>query len=156
VGTPEDILNKPSNEYVQKFVEDVDVSKVLAAEDIMIKPITLDYKKDGARVGLRAMEKEGVSSVFVVDRGRHLVGYVLADDLSELVKKGETNVEEYIHKDVVTVKPDEKVNKIFPHVAGAKVPVAVVDDENKLKGIIIRGSVLSALARGGAEDVESE
>ena len=152
VGTPEDILNNPNNAYVARFVEDVDVSKVLTAEDIMIKPITIDYKKDGCRVGLRKMEKESVSNLFVVDRSRRLIGYVVADDLSELVKKGESSIEPAIHKDIPTVSPDTKLTNIFHLIAESRVPVAVVDEENTLKGIIIRGSVISGLVRGGGED----
>ncbi|SHE69550.1 quaternary amine ABC transporter ATP-binding protein [Alkalibacter saccharofermentans] len=152
VGTPEDILNNPNNEYVARFVEDVDVSKVLTAEDIMIKPITIDYKKDGCRVGLRKMEKESVSNLFVVDRSRKLIGYVVADDLSELVKKGESSIESAIHKNIPTVSPDTKLTNIFHLIAESRVPVAVIDEENTLKGIIIRGSVISGLVRGGGED----
>ncbi|HAE61204.1 MAG TPA: glycine/betaine ABC transporter ATP-binding protein [Eubacteriaceae bacterium] len=153
IGTPEDILNNPNNDYVARFVEDVDVSKVLTAEDIMIKPVTIDYKKDGCRVGLRKMEKEGVSNLFVIDRSRKLIGYVVADDLSELVKKGESNIEPAIQKEIPTVSPDTKLTNIFHLIAESRVPVAVVDEDNTLKGIIIRGSVISGLVRGGGEDV---
>jgi glycine betaine/proline transport system ATP-binding protein len=78
---------------------------------------------------------------------------VVADDLSELVKKGESNIEPAIQKEIPTVSPDTKLTNIFHLIAESRVPVAVVDEDNTLKGIIIRGSVISGLVRGGGEDV---
>ncbi|MCC9877045.1 glycine betaine/L-proline ABC transporter ATP-binding protein, partial [Streptococcus agalactiae] len=38
IGTGEEILTNPANDFVREFVEDVDRSKVLTAQNIMIKP----------------------------------------------------------------------------------------------------------------------
>ncbi|MCY8981788.1 glycine/proline betaine ABC transporter ATP-binding protein OpuAA, partial [Bacillus halotolerans] len=51
IGTPEEILMNPSNEYVEKFVEDVDLSKVLTAGHIMKRAETVRIDK-GPRVAL--------------------------------------------------------------------------------------------------------
>ncbi len=45
IGTPEEILMSPSNEYVEKFVEDVDLSKVLTAGHIMKRAETVRIDK---------------------------------------------------------------------------------------------------------------
>ena len=55
IGTPEEILMSPSNEYVERFVEDVDLSKVLTAGHIMKKADTVQLDR-GARVALRTDE----------------------------------------------------------------------------------------------------
>ncbi|MER1955621.1 MAG: glycine betaine/L-proline ABC transporter ATP-binding protein, partial [Desemzia incerta] len=47
IGTGEEILTNPANDYVEKFVEDVDRSRVLTAENIMDRPTTLKIGKDG-------------------------------------------------------------------------------------------------------------
>ena len=46
----------PSNEYVERFVEDVDLSKVLTAGHIMKKADTVQSRSSGARVALRTDE----------------------------------------------------------------------------------------------------
>ena len=56
IGTPEEILMNPSNEYVERFVEDVDLSKVLTAGHIMKKADTVQIDR-GARVALRLMKQ---------------------------------------------------------------------------------------------------
>lgn len=45
IGTPEEILTQPENDYVERFVEDVDRSKVFTAENVMIRPETINLEK---------------------------------------------------------------------------------------------------------------
>ncbi|WP_243669838.1 betaine/proline/choline family ABC transporter ATP-binding protein [Methanoculleus chikugoensis] len=40
VGTPEEILTNPENAYVEKFVADVDLTRVYSASDVMRRPRT--------------------------------------------------------------------------------------------------------------------
>ena len=40
----------------------------------------------------------------------------------------------------------------MPIIYDAQTPVAVVDDDNRLKGVVIRGAVLKALADTEGED----
>jgi len=65
------------------------------------------------------------------------------------MQKGEDNLDNIMIRDVITVKPDRPLNELFNIMAEAKLPVAVVDDQKKLKGIIIRGAILAGLVREG-------
>jgi len=149
IGTPEEILMFPATEYVARFVEGVDMSKVLTAGDVMKSPRTVAYLKDGPRVAIRKMHEASISSIFVVNRDGVLQGIVTADDAAEAIKKGEGNLDNIMIRDVITVKPDKPLNELFNIAAEAKLPVAVVDDQKKLKGIIIRGAILAGLVREG-------
>lgn len=60
IGTPEEILENPANEYVSNFVEDVDRSKVLVASNIMKKPDVITTWKEGSRAAIRKMEEAGL------------------------------------------------------------------------------------------------
>lgn len=44
-GSPEEILAHPANEYVEKFIEDVDRSKVYTASNVMIRPEIVNFEK---------------------------------------------------------------------------------------------------------------
>ena len=145
IGTPEEILVNPANEYVEKFVENIDRSKVLNAHHIMKRPETIFIEKHGPRVALERMRETGISLIFVVDNNRNLIGYVTADDASKAVKKGSTDLKDIIRTDVPTVEEDTTINDIFSIIHNSPVPVAVVDN-NRLKGIIVRGSVIAALS----------
>ena len=61
IGTGEEILTHPANQYVRDFVEDVDRSKVLTAQNIMVPALTTNIEVDGPNVALNRMRKEEVS-----------------------------------------------------------------------------------------------
>ncbi len=148
IGTAEDILSRPANDYVARFVENVDITKVLTASDVMKKPTPVAFVKDGPRVALRKMQEAGMSGIFVVRRDHELVGHVTAERASEAAKKGEQWIDDITRADeVASVALDEPVRQIFPKVSGN--PVAVIDDKNILRGVIVRGSVLAALSERG-------
>ncbi len=153
IGTPEEILVNPANDYVEKFVEDVDRSKVLTAEHIMKRPETVNIEKHGPRVALERMREEGLSSIYVIDGKRNLKGYVTADDASEARKKEIRDLNEILKTDVPTVEREKPMQEIFDIIHDTPVPVAVVED-NKLQGIIVRGAVIAALA--GESEVEAD
>lgn len=148
IGSPEDILVNPINDYVEKFVEDVDRSKVLTAQHIMQRPETLNINNHGPRVALERMRKEGISGVYVVDGDRKLKGYVHANEASEAAKKDIRTLEGILKTNVPTVKKDTPMSEIFDIIHDAPIPVAVVED-GKLLGIIVRGTVIAALSKDG-------
>ncbi|WP_407370451.1 glycine betaine/L-proline ABC transporter ATP-binding protein [Carnobacterium sp.] len=153
IGSPEEILTNPANDYVEKFVEDVDRSKVLTAENIMQRPETLNIKNHGPRFALEQMRSEGISSILVVDSQRNLLGYITAEDASDARKNNVTTIENILKKDIPTVTRTTSMNDIFSVIHDATTPVAVVDD-GKLVGIIVRGAVIAALA-GESEVLEN-
>jgi glycine betaine/proline transport system ATP-binding protein len=148
IGTPEDILTMPESRYVERFVEDVNLAKVLTAKTVMHKATTVVFPKDGPKTALHKMKETGISNILVVDREQRLVGRVTADDALRVSKTGEKTLENIILKDVPTVEADTIINELF---AEQDFPIAVTDEQNHLKGIIIRGSLLGALAEGGGK-----
>ena len=150
-GTPEDILTNPADEYVEKFVEYVNTSKILTASGVMKKVKNVAYTKDGPRTVLRKMEEEGISSIFVVNRDWTINGIVFAEDAAEAAENGVKEITNIIKKDVIQIGPDTPVSEIFPVIATATYPIVVADENKKLLGIIIKGTILAKLAGKGAK-----
>ena len=146
IGTGEDILTNPANDYVERFVEDVDRARVLTAENIMARPTVLKIGADGPNVALRRMEQEGLSSMLVVDDSRKLYGYVTDEGAAVAVKRHEKTFDKVLRTDIPTVKRDTLISDIFEVIQDASTPVAVVED-GKLLGIIVRSHVIAALAK---------
>ncbi|MEK4251339.1 quaternary amine ABC transporter ATP-binding protein [Paenibacillus sp. FSL W7-1287] len=151
IGTPEEILMQPANKYVERFVEDVDLSKVLTASHVMIKPETITLER-GPRVALQLMRSRGISNLYVVDKSMKLLGVITAEDAAEAIKTGQS-LEEVMLKDVPTLSPDTVINEIFDTISNTKVPISIIDDNGRLKGIVVRGAVLAALS--GNNDLEA-
>ncbi|WP_249872294.1 quaternary amine ABC transporter ATP-binding protein [Oceanobacillus saliphilus] len=148
IGTPEEILVHPANDYVEKFVEDVDRSKILTAEHIMKRPETVNIDKHGPRVALERMREEGISSILVIDGKRNLKGYITAEDASHARKNESSNLIDILRTDIPKVKKETTMHDIFTIIHDSPTPVAVVEDD-KLVGIIVRGAVIAALAGDG-------
>lgn len=144
IGTPEEILTQPANDYVERFVEDVDLSKVLTAAHVMRRPETITTDR-GPRVALELMRERGISNLFVIDRGKRLLGVITAEDANDALRNNR-KLEDIIIKDGPQVGPDTLLNELFEITSLSKVPLAVVDDTGKLLGVIVRGAVLGALA----------
>jgi len=149
IGTAEEILTRPANDYVEKFVEDVDRTKVLTAEGVMKPPDPVIFLKDGPHVALRQMKEHGISSIFVVTRDLRLVGIVLAEDALRAVKEQREDLKDIIIEGVPKVSIDTPVIDIIPVLAETRLPVAVTRDDNNLVGILVKGSVLAGMVRKG-------
>ncbi|MCA5011821.1 MULTISPECIES: quaternary amine ABC transporter ATP-binding protein [unclassified Enterococcus] len=144
IGTGEEILTNPANDYVRTFVEDVDRSKVLTAQNIMVPALTTNIEIDGPTVALTRMRQEEVSMLMAVDKKRQLKGVVRAERASEARKAG-LPLTDFVDTEITTIDKDMLVNDILPIIYDSPTPVAVTDN-NKLLGVVIRGSVLEALA----------
>jgi glycine betaine/proline transport system ATP-binding protein len=144
IGTPEEILMNPSNEYVEKFVEDVDLSKVLTAQHVMKRAETVQVDK-GPRVALKLMKDLGISSIYVVGKQQNLLGAITAKDASKSAEKNQP-LDAFLEKDINVVGIDTLLVDLFDKVSSSTIPVAVTDDNNRIKGILIRGAVIGALA----------
>ena len=145
IGSPEEILMDPANTFVERFVEDVDISKVLTAKNVMIEAETVDSSRHGPRVAMEIMRKAEISSLYVVDSQDRLQGIVTADDVMAAIRQGKNSLDEILIKDVPQVDGEVALTDIIDMVYDTKIPIAVVRD-GELEGIIIRGTVLAALA----------
>jgi len=155
IGTGEEILTNPANEYVRTFLEDVDRSKVITAEHAMIRPVTIQVDHGGPKVALQRMREEKVSVLLTLDRARKYIGYITANDALRLSQAGEKSIQSIIQTDMPTVEPSTVIQDLLPIISDSPTPIAVVD-EGKLRGILIRGVVLEALAseKNGGESHE--
>jgi glycine betaine/proline transport system ATP-binding protein len=146
VGTAEEILTNPANDYVARFVEDVDMSKIITAERIMKKSEALAYyRTDGPKAAYRKMKTAGISKIFV-SKDHELIGIVTAKDAAEAMKRGDKTLESILDRDIQRVPPDTSAIELFPLLTDNEYPIAVVSESNRLQGVIIKGLLLGALA----------
>jgi glycine betaine/proline transport system ATP-binding protein len=152
IGTPEEILTQPANDYVRAFVQNVDKTRVITASSIMRKPETIIYPKDGPRMAARKMQQGGHSSIFVVDSDRKLWGLLTIDDALDLEKKNERDIRPKLITDLYVASPDTPISDLFLTAVQAKYPIVVRDENGTLRGILDRATVL----REVAETTETE
>ena len=136
IGEPEEILNSPADAYVREFIQDVNRTKIVSASSIMRSSESIILERAGVRTAAKKMKDLEISSI---------------DKVSELMKENRDDLKSVIDTDIRTVGVDTSIDEIIPLFLQSGYPVAVVDDENKLKGIIFKSTVLAGIA--GKEDV---
>ncbi|UWE05220.1 glycine betaine/L-proline ABC transporter ATP-binding protein ProV [Laceyella sacchari] len=152
IGTPEEILTNPADEYVERFVEDVNLGKVLMAESIMQKPEVVVLGKDGPRVALTRIRDKRIPTLLVIDRNREVKGLLTADKVKQAVAQN-MKIEEVMIEDIVKVQKDTPLQEVLASMVQMdfSYPAVVVDDKERLQGIVGRGALLSALAGQGGD-----
>ncbi|WP_243730550.1 quaternary amine ABC transporter ATP-binding protein [Nesterenkonia salmonea] len=145
VGTTEEILNDPANDYVAQFIQDVDRTRVLTAGDVKEPPVALLGSEQGPRAAHRLMRENQTRSLCVVDQSRILQGVVYEDDIAEGVAAGKETLAGLIRPMPAASEETylaELMTAASEHAAG----LAVTDNAGKLLGVIPRVTLLNAMA----------
>ena len=146
VGTGEDILENPENEYIERFVQDVDRARVYTAGEIMEAPLPLILGSDTPQSAYTKMMDNELTNMLVIDFENQLVGSVLLEDIKAAVQSNQDTFEGLIRADVPVVHAKTLVKDLYTVIHDSETPIAVTDRENRLRGIIVRSSVLAALS----------
>jgi glycine betaine/proline transport system ATP-binding protein len=146
IGTAEEILARPADEYVDRFVEKVDRTKVITASSIMRRTPTVTIGRDGPHLAVRIMEEHGISTLYVIDEERRLVGLITVDDAVDMLKKGEKSIDSIVQKDVYTTNMDTTVSDLITTAVTARYPIAVADEDHVFHGIVDRATILGEVS----------
>ncbi|RYZ33928.1 MAG: ATP-binding cassette domain-containing protein, partial [Myxococcaceae bacterium] len=146
LGTPEEILTRPADDYVRAFVEHVDRTKVLTARSIMRRPESVVHSKDGPALAVKRMRESGTSTLFVTDQARRLLGVVRIEDALKLLAENKHSLEGALVTDLPTTSPDTPLSKLVAVAATTQIPIAVVSEDQSFLGIVSRAALLSSIA----------
>ncbi|GAA3842811.1 MULTISPECIES: quaternary amine ABC transporter ATP-binding protein [Brevibacterium] len=152
IGTPEDILTDPANDYVAQFVQDVDRARVLTASNVMEKPRQVISDQSGPRVALKTMRDGYSSAVYVTDRDRRFLGVVSDRDAVDQIRAGARTLEGLVKPAAQVAKPDDVLIDLFIPSAESPLPLPVVDNDGHLVGVIPRATLLAALGHQAGDD----
>jgi glycine betaine/proline transport system ATP-binding protein len=148
IGTPEDILSNPADDYVREFVQNVDRTKVITADTVGGHAATITYPREDINAAIRVMEKHGSSTVFVTDSDRRLKGVVTIDAASELRKKGEKDLGPAIIEDVYTTSPETSVSELLTTAIKTSYPIAMIDEAGRFHGAVSRAAIIAEMNKG--------
>ncbi|MGB7996241.1 MAG: glycine betaine/L-proline ABC transporter ATP-binding protein ProV [Photobacterium halotolerans] len=149
IGTPDEILHHPANDYVRSFFKGVDVTNVFTAKDIARKQAVTVIKKaetDGPRAALKLLNDNDREYGIVVDRRNLYVGLVSTDTLQTASKAGHTLTQALLG-DTITFLPETPVGELIGQVANLPYGVPVVDENHIYHGVITKARLLQTLDR---------
>lgn len=153
IGTAEEILTSPADDYVAQFVADVDRARVLTAGAVMERPVAVLGAEQGPRAALRLMRENDQSSLFVVGRDRLLRGVVRERAVTRALEGGTDQLDAVLESVDYAIPEDTPLIEVLSRAATQPV-LPVVSDSDRLVGVLPRSRLLSVL--GGTPGPEDE
>ncbi len=158
LGTPTDILLNPADGYVEAFVRDVNRARALTVDTLM-QPPDLRLTADTIGEALAAMRKAKADVGYFVDAGKY-AGVVTRDALEEAVREhGVAHATSEIADDAHVVMLDTAIEIALPTMLESQHPVAVVNEEGELAGVVSQqdvGDLLVTAEKEAEEDADTE
>ncbi len=152
IGTPTEIITEPADEYVAKFMADVDQARVLSAEFVM-KPAPQIKLNTPVPAALDRLNKAKSDALFIVDQAGELDGVVTREDLEQLANNGAGNIRKIVNANVPTTASFTPLNDLYG-LGQQGTPIAVLNERGKLLGAVYPLDILAALA--ATEEVAAE
>ena len=153
-GTSEEILTEPANAYVERFVENVDRSKIITASSIMAdKPLVARLKKEGPEVLIRKMRERNLTVLPVVDAGNILIGEVRLNDLLKLRKEQIRSIDTVVRHEVHSVLSDTILEDILPLMTRTNSPIWVVNENREFQGVVPLSSLIIEVTGKNKEEI---
>jgi glycine betaine/proline transport system ATP-binding protein len=160
VGTPEEILQNPADDYVRAFFRGVDPTNILTAGDIAVdtQPTIVQNPDGGARAALQRLIRQDRDFGYVLDRKHNYIGMVSTSSLQEVIDcEGKScSMRDAFIADVAPVKEGDSMQDILDQVAMHPWPIPVVRENGRYIGAISKNRFLRTLQRSEGEARESE
>jgi glycine betaine/proline transport system ATP-binding protein len=144
VGTGEEILTAPATDYVADFVEDVNRGRVLTAGRVKLDCAVVTSSEAPAEALTRAGNGE-LQITYVVDANGKLLGAVTGSRMRRAIAENADNIAGLVEP-VQTATSDMVLEDVLPLTLRGDLPVAVLDADGKVQGMLSRESIIAALA----------
>lgn len=148
--SPEDLLRNPADEFVEEFIgRDRLVSKAdtLTVEEVAVATPVTAPPEMGLAQATRRMRRKCVDTLVVVEDDDTLVGIATARDI-EKRRNIPGKIGDMVRVDMSTIHEGSSAKAAFEALfLGDTGILPVVDDSNRLKGIVTRSSLAEMLYR---------
>ena len=150
IGTPDEILRNPSDEYVRAFFKGVDVKKYLVAKDVARTDETLvicpsaDARADCARAIVQLRETRRNYAFVVGDDGR-LQGTVSIDSMLRTLQTGGLALSGALLDEVGAVPDSMSLRDLIGRIVQNPLPLPVVDAAGCYLGAVTQTILLKKM-----------
>jgi len=156
VGTPEEILQNPADDYVRAFFRGVDPTNILTAGDIATDKQTTIVITEGRnpRAALQRLIKDDREYGYIIDSTRIFKGIVSTDSLREMINRSEEPqlIPDAFIDDAVTASVNDSMQDILAEVARHPWPLPILNDAGEYVGAVSKNLFLRTLHRNQQEE----
>ena len=155
IGSPEDIVLRPEDEYVGDFTQDVRLESVLTASKVMVSPKATVMGHQGPRAALHTIGNSDGDAAWIVDRRERYMGLLTITNAQNALRAGVRRIDEamdYVDREYAAVHPDTTFDVLIPRAMSSDYPIPVTDADNLLVGEVHRSALAEALAETSTAD----
>ena len=155
IGSPEDIVLRPEDEYVGDFTQDVRLESVLTASKVMVSPKATVMGHQGPRAALHTIGNSDGDAAWIVDRRERYMGLLTITNAQNALRAGVRRIDEamdYVDREYAAVNPDTTFDVLIPRAMSSDYPIPVTDADNLLVGEVHRSALAEALAETSTAD----
>ena len=155
IGSPEDIVLRPEDEYVGDFTQDVRLESVLTASKVMVPPKATVMGHQGPRAALHTIGNSDGDAAWIVDRRERYMGLLTITNAQNALRAGVRRIDEamdYVDREYAAVHPDTTFDVLIPRAMSSDYPIPVTDADNLLVGEVHRSALAEALAETSTAD----
>jgi glycine betaine/proline transport system ATP-binding protein len=154
IGTPAEILLEPADAYVRAFVKDVNRARVLTVETVM-KPPLLRLTDESLEQALSEMQRRGAEIAYLMGRDGYR-GVVTRDAVSQAIAADTSPTIDDIVIEAPSIDPGASLAEALPATLSSEYPLAVIDADGELAGVLSPDRVGAALTPPAEEPGEEE
>jgi glycine betaine/proline transport system ATP-binding protein len=145
IGTPQEIVNEPADEYVSEFVKDVPRGQVITAENIMEEPAVLVNSEQNIAEVVEQMKTAEVDVAFITDAFGRLRGLTTLEEAEAALQSGRSKARDVGHREYLSAPPDTPLDQCLPMVTDDDIPLAIIDERSHLLGVITRSTLVQGM-----------
>ena len=138
IGTPQEIVNEPADDYVSEFVKDVPRGQVITAESVMEEPAVLVNSEQNLAEVIEQLKTAEVDVAFITDVFGRLRGLTTLEDAEAALQSGMKRARDVEHHEFLSASPDTPLDQCLPMVTDDDIPLAILDERSHLLGVITR------------------
>ncbi|MBE7383129.1 MAG: glycine betaine/L-proline ABC transporter ATP-binding protein [Leptolyngbya sp. SIO1E4] len=146
VGTPEELITQPADDYIRAFTLDVNRAQVLKTGSITRKTVPFILGKGSVQAAVEEMETNGRAQMYVVDRQSKPIGLVTLNDLKRALHEGQADITQVMQTDFPSVNAATSLEEIFQY-CQMGLPLAVVGSQGKFKGVVEQSDIFASIGR---------
>ncbi|BCR06899.1 glycine betaine/L-proline ABC transporter ATP-binding protein [Desulfuromonas versatilis] len=158
VGTPEEILQNPADDYVRAFFRGVDPTNILTVGDIarQTQVTVIRHTGEGPRAALQRLISHDREYGYVLDTDRRFMGIVSTDTLKNLIDSGGgKDISPAFIGEARAAQAGDSMQDILPEVTARPWPIPVLGEEGKYLGVISKNQFLRTLQRNHLEEQQA-
>lgn len=147
LGTPKELLNQPTNDYIRDFIQDVNRGQILKAGTIARPTICLILGEDLEPGTLKQIQNQNLQRIYILNSDQEPIGFIDPEQLDLAIQQDLKNItNKLIQTNFSQVKSTVPLEDIF-HLYRNEQSLVVVDETGKFKGVLESADVLASISK---------